>query len=57
LENVQPSAQVSAAKVILDWLDKTSSVREVDVDLTGLTDEDLVSTALEMLQRVNKKES
>jgi hypothetical protein len=51
----KPSEQVSAAKVLMDWLEKTSTVREATLDVNEMTDEALVGHVLEILQRVSEK--
>lgn len=48
-----PSAAVSAAKTLLEWADKTSDLREDKINLEDLTEQELVSVALEILQAQN----
>ena len=50
------NAQVAAARVLLDWMAKTESVRESDVDIQALSEEELMSVALQIFKRVDESE-
>jgi hypothetical protein len=49
------SRSVQAAKTLIDWLDRTSPVRETPLDLEGLDEDALVTLAMELLQRSSDK--
>lgn len=50
-EKVFPNhgASVSAAKTLLDWVDKTDKIRTGDLDLTDLTQQDLLDLGMQLL--------
>lgn len=53
--DIENSRSVQAAKVLLDWMQRTEEAREAPIEVEGMTDEMLVKTALEMLARANEK--
>lgn len=50
---VTNAASVSAAKVLLDWAEKTSAIREEKINFEDLTDSELIELALGILQQAN----
>lgn len=49
------SRSVQAAKALLDWLERTEPSREAPLEVEGMSDEQLIKTALEMLARANER--
>jgi hypothetical protein len=49
------SRSVPAAKTLLEWMNKTEAVREAPLDVQDLSEQDLVTMALEMLARAQTK--
>jgi len=48
---VSASAAVSAAKTLLDWVERTDNVRTEDLNLKDLTDQQLMDVALQIFQQ------
>ena len=51
------AAQVAAARVLLDWMSKTESLREADLDIQDLSDEQLVAAAIRFLEMADDSEA